>query len=162
MYIYVYEIHAHVQGQKKQWVRDRPLSKWVFFHPARITEVDAWIKANANVGGLSQGSTRFHLNTDQIVKLQAHIGTDNDGESYVRTVYQFHGERMYVPAGWAHQVENLQECVKLAWDFFASPAKLPLSLVAWQHVHARIAGISAKDYLYAAAVTCKAVDMLPE
>jgi len=67
---------------------------------------------------------------------------------------------VYVPAGWVHQVENLQDCVKLAWDFFGSPERLAVCLAAWQHVHAKIADINAPDYVCASAVLCKAVQEL--
>ncbi len=141
---------------------DMPLAKWVFFHPARLAEVHAWVQANGHADGLSQGSASFKLSTDEIAALTAHLGKDSNGDPYVRVVYQFHGQRVYVPAGWVHQVENLQDCVKLAYEFFKSPSRLAVCLAAWQHVHARIASISATDYLYAAAVLCNAVDKLSQ
>lgn len=76
----------------------------------------------------------------------------------MRVIFHFHGERLYLPAGWVHQVENLQDCVKIAWDLFSSIERLPVCLAAWQHVHAKIADINAPDYLYAVAVLCRAVE----
>lgn len=32
------------------------------------------------------------------------------------TVTQHHGEMVHVPWGWAHQVQNLAPCFKIAWD----------------------------------------------
>ena len=155
-------VYACLQGQK-EWQQHMPLAKWVFFHPACVARAHAWVMANINKTGFSRDANgqAFHLKEDHIAKLQVHLGEDpKSGEAYVRVVYQFHGERMYVPAGWVHQVENLQDCVKLAWDFFASPERLAVCVAAWQHVHAKIPHINAADYLYAAAVLCQAVQEL--
>jgi len=125
-------MHAHLQGRKR-WVKNMPLAKWVFFHPACVQQADAWVRANANTHGFSRDAKGhgFHLNEEQITKLQAHLGNDpKTGLAYVRVVFQSHGERVYVPAGWVHQVENLQDCVKLAWDFFGSPERLAVCLAA--------------------------------
>ncbi|DBA96413.1 TPA: putative JmjC domain-containing histone demethylation protein 2C [Trebouxia sp. C0004] len=151
-----------IKGQKN-CVQDMPLAKWVFFHPFCVKHADAWVRANANDHGFSRDAKGFgfHLNQEQIAKLQAHLGDDpRTGLAYVRVVYQFHGERMYVPAGWVHQVENLQDCVKLAWDFFGSAERLAVCFAAWQHVHAKLADINAPDYLCASAVLCRAVQQL--
>ena len=52
---------------------------------------------------------------------------------------------MYVPAGWVHQMENLQMCIKLAWEVFGSSCRFPVCLAAWQSVHSKIDNISAPD-----------------
>jgi len=36
------------------------------------------------------------------------------GYYHVQTVYQHHAQVVHVPAGWLHQVENWQDCVKIA------------------------------------------------
>lgn len=38
------------------------------------------------------------------------------GSEVVPTAEQRHGDVVHVPAGHMHQVENLEGCVKMAWD----------------------------------------------
>ena len=55
------------------------------------------------------------LSLADVAKLSKFLGKDPDTRySYVQTVYQHHGQVVHVPAGWLHQVENLQDCVKIA------------------------------------------------
>ena len=139
-----------------------PLARWVFLHPACLAKAHEWVKANVRKDGLSQpeGAARFKLEMEHINRLQKYLGRNSEQVSYLQVKYQHHGERMFIPAGWVHQVENLQMCVKLAWDFFGSSSRLPACLAAWQSVHAKIDSLSATDYMYAAAVLHKAVDKL--
>ena len=34
--------------------------------------------------------------------------------------FRSHGGRLYVSAGWVHQLENLQHGVKMAWDYYSA------------------------------------------
>ncbi len=57
------------------------------------------------------------LSQADVAKLSNFLGKDPDtGCAYVQTVSQHHGQVVHVPAGWSHQVDNLQDCVKIAWD----------------------------------------------
>ncbi len=153
-------MHTFLQG------KDTPLAKWVFFHPACLEEATAWMKVNVDAAGFQtqrQGKKLYKpfLDHDQILKLQAALGEcPETGEAYERVVYQFHGQRIFVPAGWLHQVQNLADCVKLAWDFFGSPERLAVYLAAWQHVHFTVVKTNAADYMPATAVLCQAISKL--
>ena len=153
---------ACLQGKLKKYMPGMPLAKWIFVHPACTAQAHEWFKEHVHEAGLSppEGRTRIKLSIPQINSLQQYLGHDDEGVAYLQVKYQHHGEMMYVPAGLVHQVENLQMCVKLAWDFFGCSSRLPVCLAVWQQVHARIDSISAKDYLYAAAVLHRAVDKL--
>ena len=35
----------------------------------------------------------------------------------LQVVEQYHGDMIYIPPGWAHQVYNHRPCTKLAWDY---------------------------------------------
>jgi hypothetical protein len=41
----------------------------------------------------------------------------NSESQYIHHMYQRHGDVVHVTVGWAHQVVNIQECAKLAFDY---------------------------------------------
>ena len=81
------------------------------------------------------------------------------GYSYVQTVYQHHGQMVHVPAGWLHQVENLQDCVKIAWDMMA-PERVALYVLTWQYILSGITRSNAADYVATTGVWWAAVQKL--
>lgn len=51
-----------------------------------------------------------------------------------------------VPAGWLHQVENLQDCVKIAWDMMFLE-RMALYMRTWLHILSGITKSNAPDYM---------------
>ena len=81
------------------------------------------------------------------------------GSYHVQTVYQHHGQVAHVPAGWLHQVENWQDCVKIAWDLMI-PERMAAYITTWQHVLACVTASSAPDYMAAMGVLWVTADKL--
>ncbi len=63
------------------------------------------------------------LSKDDIVQLREHLRTlglvcDSKGQDMIQVVCQHHGDLVHIPSGHAHQVINLRQCVKMAFDSY--------------------------------------------
>ena len=66
---------------------------------------------------------------------------------------------VHVPAGWLHQVENLQDCVKIARDTMF-PERMALYMRARQHILVGIIRSNAADYMAMIGVLWAAIQKL--
>jgi oxalate decarboxylase/phosphoglucose isomerase-like protein (cupin superfamily) len=65
--------------------------------------------------GLREES-RIRLNGSMVQQLQEYLNGMRPNSLVI--VKQRHGQVVYVPPGWAHQVTNEQPCLKVAWDYY--------------------------------------------
>ncbi|GFR42749.1 hypothetical protein Agub_g3687 [Astrephomene gubernaculifera] len=79
------------------------------------------------------------------------------GENNVVVIEQYHGDVVHVPAGWIHQVENVQACLKLAWDTLNPRRLVHYFGVQRLVVHHGLWGYSPEDYMAIEAVLAKAI-----
>ena len=71
------------------------------------------------------------LSQAHVAKLSKFLGKDLEtGCAYVQTIYQHHGQVVHVPAGWLHQVKNLQGYVKIACVMFSE--RMGADMATWQ------------------------------
>ena len=69
-------------------------------------------------------------------------------------IKQRHGDLVHIPAGYMHQVENLQDCTKIAWDMYHA-ANLQRYALAWRYIHSQLKG--AADYMAVAVLIRNAI-----
>ena len=114
----------HIKGflQVKQGAA---LARWVFVNPCSVIRANEYVEREfkqcpkgfdkCNKDGCDMFDT--FLSQSDAARLSNFLGKDpNTGNAYVQTMYQHHGQVVNVPAGWLHQLENLQDCVRIAWD----------------------------------------------
>ena len=144
------------------------LAKWVFINPHCIVKANEYVKKEfkqcpkgfdkCTLGGSDTNNT--FLTQADVAKLSVFLGKDPDtGCAYVQTVHQHHGQMVHVPTGWLHQVENLQDCAKIAWDMMV-PERMALYMLTWQHILSGITRSNAADYMAATGVLWAAVQKL--
>lgn len=86
----------------------KPLARWWFVNPKDYTAVLDYIVSKR----WAVRDTRTPLLTeDQWKEVKDHVGSDA-----VVLVLQHHNEYIRVLPGWAHQVDTLQPCIKVAWE----------------------------------------------
>ncbi|KAL3157775.1 hypothetical protein ABBQ32_012200 [Trebouxia sp. C0010 RCD-2024] len=144
------------------------LARWVFVHPCSIIRANEYVRREVKQCPegfdkcTKEGRDTFDTFPSQadVAKLSKFLGKDLEtGCAYVRTVYQHHGQVVHVPAGWLHQVENLQDCVKIAWDRMV-PERMAAYMATWQLVLASVIKSNAPDYMAATGVLWVAVQKL--
>ncbi|KAL3134232.1 hypothetical protein ABBQ38_006663 [Trebouxia sp. C0009 RCD-2024] len=144
------------------------LARWIFVNPCCISRANEFAEREFKQcpKGFDKctkdGRDTFDtfLSQSDVATLSKSLGTDpNTGNAYVQTVYQHHGQLVHVPAGWLHQVENLQDCVKIAWDMM-TPERMGAYMATWQHVLASVIKSNAPDYMAATGVLWVAVQKL--
>jgi len=144
------------------------LARWVFVNPCCIVTANEYAKKEFKQcqQGFDKCTKDGHdmfdtfLSQADVAKLSKFLGKDPEtGRAYVQTVYQHHGQVMHVPAGWLHQVENLQDCVKIAWDIMV-PERMAAYMTTWQHVLACVTKSNAPDYMAAMGVLWVAAQKL--
>lgn len=97
-----------------------PLAVWTFLHPSLAEQANAWLIQNGFEKGF-QTAGRAFLSDDRVSAFKTAMDALMPGGSGgVLVVEQRAGDMVYVPPGWIHQVYNLQPCLKLAWDFYAT------------------------------------------
>jgi len=144
------------------------LARWVFVNPCCIVTADEYAKKEFKQ--CQQGFDKCtkdgrdifetFLSQADVAKLSKFLGKDPEaGRAYVQTVYQQHGQMVHVPAGWLHQVENLQDCVKIAWDIMV-PERMAAYVTTWQHVLACVTKSNAPAYMAATGVMVVAAQKL--
>ena len=144
------------------------LARWVFVNPCSIIRAKEYVRKEFKQcpEGFDKctknGRDMFDtfLSQADVAKLSKFLGKDLEtGCAYVQTVYQHHGQVVHVPAGWLHQVENLQDCVKIAWDIMV-PERMAAYMATWQHVLASVVKSNAPDYMAATGVLWVVVQKL--
>ena len=156
---------------------DTVLAIWVFFHPAILQHVSAFVKGLQTATGKKRkggdptpaatgtdgyghpGKGNIRLTLDRVQDVRTHLANldllyDDKGTDMVPIIKQRHGDLVHVPAGYMHQVENLHPCVKLAWDKYVA-AHLHRYALSWRYINSQVAG--GPDYMGAAVVVKKAI-----
>jgi hypothetical protein len=81
-------------------------------------EVDAWIKQNClEYPNKFKSIDKITLGSQKVEELAKHLGQDEGKQDYVQVIQQFVSDEVNIPLTWVHAVQNLQPCVKFAWDY---------------------------------------------
>ena len=118
----------------------RPLAKWTFIPPHAISHLDNFLKSKGFEDGLKGG---HFIEEDTLNEFAAAMPADVKVTS--AACEQLPGELIKVPVGWAHQVENLQDCVKFAWDLW-EPDRFALYYESYKTLGS-VFFRQAKDYM---------------
>lgn len=96
---------------------------WDLFRPEDADKIRTFLRAKFPKVKMTDPihSQHFYLNSQLRAELYAEYGV------VPFRVYQYPGQAIFVPAGCAHQVCNLSNCMKIALDF-VSPRKLHIQL----------------------------------
>ena len=115
------------------------LARWVFINPCCIVKANEFVKREFKQCPkdfdkcIQDGSDTYNtfLTQADVAKLSVFLGKNPDtGFAHVQTIYQHHGQMVHVPARWLHQVENLQDCVKIAWHMMV-PERMVFYMLTW-------------------------------
>jgi hypothetical protein len=100
------------------------LAIWVGIAPCAVAAADAWLRSlkleGSNQRLFPEGlrtKGRVRLDDNMVHQLQLHL-SNLHGSNSVVVLEQRHGQVVYMPPGWVHQVTNKEPCVKLAWDYY--------------------------------------------
>jgi hypothetical protein len=145
---------------------DAPLAQWMFLHPRVFLDEDLLLQLHAALVKMDvvkagdvveenifayKRDAEYHesgalkrkkkplLSLNQVEELRFALGEEN-----VIILYQKHGQVVFVPPGYAHQVINLEDCMKMAFDFI-DPKLLAEYAVVWRRMICRLAGSGAGD-----------------
>ncbi|DBA88811.1 TPA: hypothetical protein ACH3X1_014812 [Trebouxia sp. C0004] len=133
---------------------DTVLAVWTFIHPAILAHANRFVQQlqlarpsklragdptaakTGTDGYLSLG--RVKLSQDRVQDLRHHLNNlgvlyDAKSNDMVPIIKQRHGDMVRVPAGHMHQVENLEACVKIAWDKYVAANRSRYAL-SWLYV----------------------------
>ena len=96
------------------------LARWHCFHPRLRQLISSKVK-EWGIGDSLADEVLFNYEQVREMTKTLEVGKD------VIVINQKHGDRVCVPPGWIHQVENLRPHVKISWDFL-EPTKLQVYL----------------------------------
>ncbi|KAK9812259.1 hypothetical protein WJX73_008387 [Symbiochloris irregularis] len=113
-------------------------SVWNFFSPPTIEKVETWCQKRLQKR-LSDEDFPL-LNEAQMNELKEYVGT-----GWVE-LEQGHGELIFVPPGWLHQVRNLSPNLKVAWERLVHDRLRSYPTVS-KLISRFIGGRSARDYV---------------
>ena len=151
------------------------LARWTFFNPVILPTLTDFVKqlqaqpsrskerqpqdpppSSSGKGGFHEHVTLSRGRMVEFVEHLAKLGlaTDKKGVSMVLDVYQHHGDVVYVPPGHMHQVENLQNCTKVAFDRY-KVEELSQYAMSWMHVAPHLDMVP--DYMAANRVVLQAI-----
>lgn len=118
------------------------LAVWIFLHPTIAMKALAWLRINGYPNGF-ETTGKVHLSKQEIQDLDEHLVVDEHGRQYLE---QRHGQLVEVPPGWIHQVTNLLECIKMAWDVYEL-AHVPDYVASWHHISSQVTCSNSEDYM---------------
>jgi len=121
------------------------LAVWIFLHPTTAMKALAWLRINGYPNGF-ETIGKVHLSEQEIQALDEHLGVDEHGRQYLVRLEQRHGQLVEVPPGWIHQVTNLVECIKMAWDVYEL-AHVPDYVASWHHISSQVTCSNSEDYM---------------
>ena len=79
-----------------------PIAVWWLLHPTKLKDFLNIIK-KVNLKG-----SAFSTSHDKLFEMQQKIGFDEAGRPFMEVKYQYSGDLIHIPVGWAHGVINLQ------------------------------------------------------
>jgi len=143
------------------------LARWTLIHPSAAIDAYNWMR---NQGFKASGGKAAWLSTvlspEQVEKLTAHLKqlpALSHIKSPILVLEQRAGDIIDVAPGWAHQVENLATCVKVAWDCVV-PENLPLYMEVMHSIRAHLNfdfnkenGDDGGDYLNLSGIMLRAI-----
>jgi len=151
------------------------LAVWTFFNPAILGHASRFVQqlqlarpSKRRAGDPTAAKTgtdgylglgRVKLSQARVQDLRSHLNSlsllyDAKGNDMVPIIKQRHGDMVHVPAGHMHQVENLEDCVKIAWDKYVA-ANMSRYALSWLYVTSQVTG--GADYMAAAVVVKNAI-----
>ncbi len=151
------------------------LAVWTFFNPAILGHASKFVQqlqlarpSKRRAGDPTAAKTgtdgylglgRVKLSQARVQDLRSHLNSlsllyDAKGTDMVPIIKQRHGDMVHVPAGHMHQVENLEDCVKIAWDKYVA-ANLSRYALSWLYGTSQVTG--GADYMAAAVVVKNAI-----
>ena len=156
--------------------KDTVLAVWTFFDPAIVAPSSEWVQGlqlatgkKRVAGDPTPAATgtkglkgKVRLNAQRVQDLRNHLNGkgllyDSTGRDLMPIIEQRHGDMVHVPAGYMHQVENLQPCVKIAFDKYVC-ANLARYALSWWYVTCQI--WRSSDYMGAAVLVKEAINKL--
>ena len=151
------------------------LAAWTFFDPAILGHASRFVQqlqlarpSKLRAGDPTAAKTgtdeylglgRVKLSQARVQDLQSHLNSlgllyHAKGNDMLPIIKQHHGDMVHVPAGHTHQVENLEDCVQIAWDKYVA-AKMSRYALSWLYVTSQVTG--GADYMGAAVVVKNAI-----
>ncbi|DBA96115.1 TPA: hypothetical protein ACH3X1_015671 [Trebouxia sp. C0004] len=121
------------------------LAVWIFLHPSIAMKALAWLRINGYPNGF-ETIGKVHLSEQEVQALDEHLGVDEHGRQYLVRLEQRHGQLVEIPPGWIHQVTNLVECLKMAWDVYEL-AHVPDYVASWHHISSQVTCSNSEDYM---------------
>lgn len=124
------------------------LARWHCFHPKLRHLISSKVK-EWGIGNSLADEVLF--NYEQVCELTKTLEVGKD----FTIINQRHGDRVSVPPGWIHQVENLRPNFKISWDFL-EPKKLHVYLWVRYHVQYPLWGRKSDSLAIMSAILCAA------
>jgi hypothetical protein len=149
------------------------LALWSFLHPSELSDkklkgfFDEWCLKNlqkyclegedttdlrlfnqeVNKTPSKQQSRKPLLSMTDMAEFNTFLASKSERPDFQFTihVHQKHGEVMQVCVGWSHQVVNMEECMKYAFDF-ATTSNAMQCVHTNNVLHAMYAGVNAPEY----------------
>ena len=130
------------------------LAVWTFIHPAILAHANRFVQqlqlakpSKGRAGDPTAAKTgtdghsnlgRVKLSRDRVQDLQNYLNNlgvlyDANGNDMVPIIKQRHGDMVRLQTGHMHQVENLEACVKIAWDKYVAANRSRYAL-SWLYV----------------------------
>ena len=120
---------------------------WHFFHPSILHILFNWLCEK----GLWKDSLTDapFIPECRITEFKEALNSkgDTDRASHIITVEQKGGDLVSVPPGYAHQVQMVRPCVKVAWDFVKDYSSMPIYASVQQLIRQHTRAIQAFDYM---------------
>lgn len=117
------------------------LAQWIFVHPSAARQADTWIRAHI-AGCKARGIAGGVLLEDHgVQQLRTALGGDNKGRSLLQVKYQQHGQLVHIPPGWLHQVRNLSDNVKVAFEF-AEPSRFSMYMCSQRYISSSVTNLA--------------------
>lgn len=112
--------------------QDLVLARWTLIHPSAAKEACKWIQKQFKPSGGKAAWTSAALSPAHVAELTGHLQAN-----HIMVLEQRAGDIIHVAPGWAHQVENMAPCLKVAWDC-VEPENLPLYVEVMRSIRAHI------------------------
>ena len=127
----------------------RVLARWTLFSPKIVDLLNAYILEQFPATGWKDA----FLTDDMVAAIKrasAQVPREG-GEAHVIEIDQCAGQEVWVPPGCIHQVVNLEDCVKVAWDYL-QPDHMHLYMQHNLDIGSGVIGSNAPDYVALASV----------
>jgi hypothetical protein len=131
----------------------RALAQWLFIAPNFLKEFLQWCSEEFGLDPQFMALPRDKTDKPKqaarplLTQTQVEIALQKfGGTGQVRVLYQRHGEVLLVQAGWSHQVTNLEDNLKLAFDYLEEVELEKYATNYRELISHVVDGNNAKDY----------------